>query len=214
MALLTARLFPPAPGCRKRSARGPCRSGAGWSLRWRSCRRWPSFFHHTDRPTTRPARALAVTRALATNEPRSLKMRTISPSLMPRAALSSGWMSRCGSPSARAQALDVDEGRIEEVARRRRNHRQRIFARQFRVAGGRFVRRRVSRQRIVAVGQHAGGIELALARWRGKAAVGERRVRHVQLLPAAPLERLPVEMHGARIAAHRRPGPRAGRRSG
>src|SRR5258708_23483526 len=62
-----------------------------------------SFFHHTESATTTPTRALSPTRALAVKEPRSLKMRTVSPSPMPRAPASAGWMSRLG-PSASASA--------------------------------------------------------------------------------------------------------------
>src|SRR5476649_665961 len=74
-----------------------------------------SFFHHTDKPTTRPGRALFVTRALATKEPRSLKIRTISPSLMPRAALSSGCISRCGSPSPARRLLTLTKVELRKL---------------------------------------------------------------------------------------------------
>src|SRR5471030_3360382 len=74
-----------------------------------------SFFHHTDKPTTKPGRALLVTRAFATNEPRSLKMRTISPSLMPRVALSSGCMSRCGSPSPARRLLTLTKVELRKL---------------------------------------------------------------------------------------------------
>src|SRR2546422_10007525 len=59
-----------------------------------------SFFHHTESATTTPSRALSPTRALAVKEPRSLKMRTVSPSPMPRAPASAGWMSRLGPPAS------------------------------------------------------------------------------------------------------------------
>src|SRR5258708_21158196 len=56
-----------------------------------------SFLHHTDSATTTPFRALSLTRALAVSEPRSLKMRTVSPLRIERAAASAGWISRLGS---------------------------------------------------------------------------------------------------------------------
>src|SRR5258706_14650846 len=56
-----------------------------------------SFLHHTDSATTTPFRALSLTRALAASEPRSLKMRTLSPSRIERAAASAGWISKLGS---------------------------------------------------------------------------------------------------------------------
>src|SRR5207245_9056029 len=67
---------------------------AGWLSLRRSA---VSVVHHTESATTPPSRALSLTRALAVSEPRSLKMRTASPSLMPRAAASAGWISRLGS---------------------------------------------------------------------------------------------------------------------
>src|SRR5437899_12217524 len=66
-----------------------------------------SFLHHTESATTTPSRALSLTRALAVSEPRSLKMRTASPSLMPRAAASAGWMSRLG-----ALASAIEQGML------------------------------------------------------------------------------------------------------
>src|SRR5687768_5216488 len=59
------------------------------------------FAHQIDRPTTTPGRAAAETRAFAWNDPRSLKVTTAWPSLMPRAAASCGWMVRNGSLSRR-----------------------------------------------------------------------------------------------------------------
>src|SRR5258705_12721378 len=65
-----------------------------------------SFLHHTDSVTTTPFRALSLTRALAASEPRSLKMRTLSPSRIERAAASAGWISRLGSfASAMAKGI-------------------------------------------------------------------------------------------------------------
>src|SRR5262245_768607 len=65
-----------------------------------------SFFHHSESATTTPSRALSPTRALAVNDPRSLKMRTASPSEIPRAAASDACMSRLGSfASATAKGM-------------------------------------------------------------------------------------------------------------
>src|SRR5712671_4190617 len=65
-----------------------------------------SFLHHTDNATTTPFRALSLTRALAASDPRSLKMRTASPSRIERAAASAGWISRLGSfASAMAKGI-------------------------------------------------------------------------------------------------------------
>ena len=120
----------PRPGSRRSSARGRCRSAAGASARCRSCRRRPSFLHQTPRPLTTPGRARAPTTALQTMLPRSLKMRT---------RCAGGDAARSGVARRdlehrlafdRAQAGDVDEARVEEVARRRRDHRQRVAARE------------------------------------------------------------------------------------
>src|SRR6266851_94651 len=65
-----------------------------------------SFLHHTDSATTTPFRTLSLTRALAASEPRSLKMRTVSPSRIDRAAASTGWISKLGSfASAMAKGI-------------------------------------------------------------------------------------------------------------
>src|SRR5260221_13951967 len=65
-----------------------------------------SFLHHTDNATTTPSRALSLTRALAASEPRSLKMRTLSPSRIERATASAGWISKLGSfASAMAKGI-------------------------------------------------------------------------------------------------------------
>ena len=61
------------------------------------------FDHQMDSPTTTPGRASSETRAVARNEPRSLKVRTCRPSAMPRAAASSGWMVSVGSLSRRTK---------------------------------------------------------------------------------------------------------------
>jgi len=59
------------------------------------------FDHQIERPTTTPGRASSETRAVARNEPRSLKVRTVWPSAIPRAAASRGWMVRLGPLSRR-----------------------------------------------------------------------------------------------------------------
>src|SRR3989442_5304281 len=52
--------------------------------------------HQIDSATTTPGRALSVTRAVRTKDPRSLNTRTGSPVAMPRRLASSGWMSSQG----------------------------------------------------------------------------------------------------------------------
>ena len=59
-----------------------------------------SFFHQIDSATTQPGRARSVTRACNSKLPRSLNTRTRAPSVIPRAAASTGWISSAGSPSA------------------------------------------------------------------------------------------------------------------
>jgi len=75
-----------------------------------------------------------------------------------------------------AQALEVDEGGVQEVARRRRDHGQRVQA----GAARRPVVGQVCGQRVQPARGQAVAVELALARGRGKAALGKRRVRHRQ----------------------------------
>nr|GEU28155.1 hypothetical protein [Tanacetum cinerariifolium] len=99
----------------------------------------------------------------------------------------------------RPQTLDVYKTRIEEIAGRWRNHRQRIALCKLRVAGNRFIRRDKRGQGIEAIGRHRCRIKLALARRRGKAALRKRRVGHVEFLPAFDFQRLPVEMHGPHV---------------
>jgi isocitrate dehydrogenase len=66
-----------------------------------------------------------------------------------------------------ADALQVREARVEEVARRRRDELQLARRRAFR-------RRVVERQRVDALLLQRRAVELALARGRGKAALGKR----------------------------------------
>ena len=62
------------------------------------------FAHQIDRPTTTPGRASSETRAVARNEPRSLKVRTICAVARCRARpRPSGWMVRLGSLSRRTK---------------------------------------------------------------------------------------------------------------
>ncbi|MNZ65081.1 hypothetical protein D3C78_832660 [compost metagenome] len=98
-----------------------------------------------------------------------------------------------------AQALHIDEGAVQEIARGRRDHRERVLPGQIRVACRRLVRSDVGRQRIEAGGLHALGEKLAFARRRGETAVRKGGVRHVQFLPADNLERLPVVLVGSHV---------------
>ena len=100
-----------------------------------------------------------------------------------------------------AQAFHIDEGRIQEIAGRRRDHCQRIALRQFGVAGGGFIGRDIGWQRIEPVSQHAGAIELAFPGRCGEIAVSKRRVGNGQLAPTFALQRFPVEVNGTRVSA-------------
>ena len=86
------------------------------------------FDHQIERPTTTPGRASSETRAVARNEPRSLKVRTCRPSAMPRAAAS------LGVDGEGRLALAADEGRlrgeggVQEVMRGRRDEGERDTA--------------------------------------------------------------------------------------
>ena len=75
-----------------------------------------------------------------------------------------------------AQALHVHEGRIEEVARRRRDHGQRELRR----AARSLVVGQVVGQAVQPQGSQARTVELALARGSGEAALCKRRLRHTQ----------------------------------
>ena len=91
----------------------------------------PSLRHQMPRPLTTPGRARSLTCRRHRLRPRSLndahqlavgeaaRRRVVGVHLEQRLALDV------------AQALDVDEARVEEVARRRRDHRQRIAPREF-----------------------------------------------------------------------------------
>ena len=95
----------------------------------------------------------------------------------------------------------VGEGRIERIARRRRDHRQRKSLGEHRIAGGGLARRSIRRQRIDALAPQRLRIELALARGRRKVALRKRRelCRHVEPLPSLLPEGLPIEPLGARV---------------
>ena len=75
-----------------------------------------------------------------------------------------------------AQALHVDESGVEEVARRRRDHGQRVAA----TRRGQFVIGQVVRQAIEALVSQALAEKLALARGRRKAALRKGRIGHGQ----------------------------------
>src|ERR1700681_305941 len=100
----------------------------------------------------------------------------------------------------------VGEGGVQCVARRRREHRQRIFSAERRVACRRFSWRNKSRQRIEALVRQRLRIKLALSRRRREVSVGERRERggHVQALPALFLERVPGNALRTRVIRQER----------
>ena len=85
------------------------------------------------------------------------------------------------------QAGDIGEGAVQEVARRRRDHGQRVGGR------GRLVIGHVVGQGVDAQRGQARVVELALARRRGKAALGERRLGHRDVGKA--LGQQAVEIH-------------------
>src|SRR5438067_6014825 len=100
-----------------------------------------------------------------------------------------------------AKARQVGEARVQEVACRRRDERQRIALGKRGI--GHFERRVVERQRIYALLFQPLAVELALAARRREAALGEGRkaLGHREALPAVALERLPVGLAGERRAA-------------
>jgi hypothetical protein len=59
-----------------------------------------NFLHQMPSVTTTPRFTVSPILALATNDPRSLKIRTLCPSAIPRSFASSGWISSVGSPAA------------------------------------------------------------------------------------------------------------------
>ncbi|MNV50648.1 hypothetical protein D3C71_1426680 [compost metagenome] len=89
-----------------------------------------------------------------------------------------------------AQLLHVDKGAVEEVARRRGNHRQRIGA----LRVGQLVVGQVVGQGIDAQGVEAGAVEFALARGRGETAVGKRRVGHGQVRKARGQQLIEIDL--------------------
>src|SRR4029079_9498427 len=99
------------------------------------------------------------------------------------------------------EAGQSSERRIEEMARGGREEGKRI------ALGERLVgdlgRRVVEGQRIDALLFEPPTIELALARGRREAALGERRkaARHAEPLPALALQRIPVQLRVERGAA-------------
>uniref|UniRef100_A0A494G982 Uncharacterized protein n=1 Tax=Solanum lycopersicum TaxID=4081 RepID=A0A494G982_SOLLC len=100
-----------------------------------------------------------------------------------------------------AQAVDIDERAVQEVARGRGNHRQRVACRQFRRGCRRFVRRHIGGHGIEAIARHRCRIEFALARRRREAALGKRRRADIEFLPAARLQRIPTDALGTAVIA-------------
>ena len=97
-----------------------------------------------------------------------------------------------------AQALHVHEGRVEEVACRRRDHRQRIARRQLRRRRDRLPRRHEVRQ------APAGHVDAHPPVRRRKAPVGERRVGNRQADPAGRgLQRLESHRAAQRLRGQR-----------
>ena len=126
---------------------------------------------------------------------------------MPRGAASTALRSRCGVRSSASERRQVRERRVEEVARRRRDERQRVAPREFGVAGGRLARRDVVGQRIVSLRGQRRAREFALARRRREVALRERRVGdgHVEALPAVAQQRVEIEVaRGGVVALPRR----------
>ena len=85
-------------------------------------------------------------------------------------AASRGWISRCGSPSASRRLRHVDESRVQEVAGRRRDHRQRKAPRQLRRAVRILVAARRNRAAGPGPARQARRGELAASARRRKAA--------------------------------------------
>ena len=208
------RPWRPRPGSRRTSPRGRDRSAPGSSPRWRWRRPARASSTRSTARRRHAVRARSVTRAVAVKAPRSLKMRTVSPVAMRRAAASSGWMSSLGRLFLVDEAGQVGERRVQEIARRRRHERERIARGQFRIGRHRFARRHERRQRIVALRRERGGNEFALAGWRREVALRERRVDvgDGETLEALRLQHVPVESRGARMRRCSTPAARGRRR--
>ena len=126
-----------------------------------------SFFHQTESATTTPGRARSLTRARSSSDPRSLNTRTKrAVDDTPRAPASSGMNIEPRLAFHGPQARHVDEARIQEMPRRRRDHGQRKSPCQ--IAARVLERRDVIRQRIEPERSRGVGVELDFARRRGE----------------------------------------------
>ncbi len=96
-----------------------------------------------------------------------------------------------------AQALHVDEAGVQEVARRRRDHRERVAPREL----GRARDRLVVRDEVGHAERGRGHDAAAVG--RGEAAFGERRVGQRQLEPAGRAQRVEIEFGPERGARQR-----------
>ena len=105
----------------------------------------------------------------------------------------------------RLQHFDVRKCAVQEIARRRRNHRQRVSARKLRHCDGRLMRRMEHRQRVEAELQQPFAPELALARCRRESAIRERRVRlrNRESRPSVLLQRVERDAGIRRMACQR-----------
>ena len=205
----------PRPGNRRTSLRAP-RSVSAWLVTlFAFVPSGESFFHQIDGATTTPGRVRSVTRAVAVNAPRSLKIRTRSPVAMLREIASSGWMSRCGVFSSATKLGRFANDELRKLRARRRDERERIPSRQrrdcsppIRAAGRRSAADRARRAPALAE------TELALAGRRREIAFRKRRVRvrHREPLEARRLQRLPIEARRARVVRDERLRARGRRR--
>ena len=130
--------------------------------------------HHIPSVTTTPGRTVSPTTARARNvaavveDPHPLAVGDAATRGVARVDLQARLAGRL------AQRVDVDEGRVQERRLRRAEHLQRIAGRQLGPRLRILVRRRVGRQRIEALGGQCGTVQLAFARRRAEAALGER----------------------------------------
>src|ERR1700716_648665 len=94
-----------------------------------------------------------------------------------------------------AEPRQIGERRIEKMPCGRRDEGERIPARELRVGARRLDGRVVERQRVDALLVQPLAVELAFARGRRKPARGEggEALRHLELLPAGVLERVPFD---------------------
>ena len=99
----------------------------------------------------------------------------------------------------RAQAPDIDEARIEKVARRRRDHRQGVLGR----TAGRLVVGHMVGQAVLPFGRQALAVELALARRCRETALGKRRFGQRQRGEALRQQRVEVDPVAEGLPAQR-----------